>query len=193
MYHSILIGIDFSDTSVETVRWAVSRFPEADITLFHAIERLGVPGYLVRELGSKLEIVRERELDAHGPTSRKSRLSVASRRGWRSGPAGPRSPRGGDRGDQGRARRGRRTPEAECGRQTKSATRASPSYEGSRARSRVETDTAGKRTRRSSRPSTCVTAAPLSRPRRRGLQPTSARGWCCSTRCPAPCRPTCGP
>jgi len=64
MYHSILIGIDFSDTSVETVRWAVSRFPEAQITLFHAIERLGVPGYLLRELGSKLEIVRERELDA---------------------------------------------------------------------------------------------------------------------------------
>jgi len=64
MYHSILIGIDFSDTSVEAVRWAISRFPEADITLFHAIERLGVPGYLIRELGSKLEIVRERELDA---------------------------------------------------------------------------------------------------------------------------------
>ncbi len=64
MYQSILIGIDFSDTSVETVRWAVSRFPEADITLFHAIERLGVPGYLTRELGSKLGMVQERELDA---------------------------------------------------------------------------------------------------------------------------------
>ena len=64
MYHSILIGIDFSDTSVDTVRWAVSRFPEADITLFHAIERLGVPGYLSRELGSKLGMVQERELDA---------------------------------------------------------------------------------------------------------------------------------
>jgi universal stress protein E len=64
MYHSILIGIDFSDTSVETVRWAVSRFPEANITLFHAVEPLGIPGYLIRELGSKLDIVRERELDA---------------------------------------------------------------------------------------------------------------------------------
>ncbi len=64
MYQSILIGIDFSDTSVETVRWAVSRFPEAEITLFHAIEPLGIPGYLTRELGSKLEIVRERDLDA---------------------------------------------------------------------------------------------------------------------------------
>jgi nucleotide-binding universal stress UspA family protein len=64
MYQSILIGIDFSDTSVETVRWAVSRFPDADFTLFHAIEPLGIPGYLTRELGSKLEIVRERELDA---------------------------------------------------------------------------------------------------------------------------------
>lgn len=64
MYQSILVGIDFSDTSVETVRWAVSRFPEADITLFHAIDKLGVPGYLKRELGSKLDIIRERELDA---------------------------------------------------------------------------------------------------------------------------------
>jgi nucleotide-binding universal stress UspA family protein len=64
MYKSILIGIDFSDASAETVRWAVSRFPEAEITLFHAIERLGVPGYLSRELGSKLGVVRERELDA---------------------------------------------------------------------------------------------------------------------------------
>jgi len=64
MYHSILIGIDFSDTSVDTVRWTMSRFPEADITLFHAIERLGVPGYLSRELGSKLGMVQERELDA---------------------------------------------------------------------------------------------------------------------------------
>ena len=64
MYQSILIGIDFSDTSVETVRWAVSRFPDADLTLFHAIEPLGVPGYLARELGSKLNTVRERELDA---------------------------------------------------------------------------------------------------------------------------------
>ena len=64
MYHSILIGIDFSDASVDTVRWTVSRFPDADITLFHAIERLGVPGYLSRELGSKLGMVQERELDA---------------------------------------------------------------------------------------------------------------------------------
>jgi nucleotide-binding universal stress UspA family protein len=64
MYHSILVGIDFSDTSVETVRWAVARFPDADITLFHAIENLEVPGYLERELGSRLDILRERELDA---------------------------------------------------------------------------------------------------------------------------------
>ncbi|MDP2471877.1 MAG: universal stress protein [Candidatus Palauibacterales bacterium] len=64
MYQSILVGIDFSDTSVETVRWAVSRFPEAEIALFHSIEPLGVPGYLVREFGSKLDIVRERDLDA---------------------------------------------------------------------------------------------------------------------------------
>ena len=64
MYQSILIGIDFSDASVETVRWAISRFAEAEIVLFHAIEPLGAPSYLVPELGSKLDLARERELDA---------------------------------------------------------------------------------------------------------------------------------
>jgi nucleotide-binding universal stress UspA family protein len=64
MYQRILVGIDFSDISVESVRWTVSRFPDAELTLFHAIPPLNVPGYILRELGSKLEIVREKELDA---------------------------------------------------------------------------------------------------------------------------------
>jgi len=64
MYHRILIGIDFSDASIESVRWAVSRFSEAEIVLFHSIPPLNVPGYVLRELGSKLELVREKELDA---------------------------------------------------------------------------------------------------------------------------------
>ncbi|MDT8435396.1 MAG: universal stress protein [Gemmatimonadota bacterium] len=64
MYDRILIGIDFSDSSVETVRWAVSRFPAAELTLFHAIEPLSAPGYLAREIGSRLDILREKELDA---------------------------------------------------------------------------------------------------------------------------------
>ncbi|MEJ2547122.1 MAG: universal stress protein, partial [Gemmatimonadota bacterium] len=64
MYDRILIGIDFSDSSVETVRWAVSRFPTAEIVLFHAIEPLSVPDYLSRALGGGLELMREKELDA---------------------------------------------------------------------------------------------------------------------------------
>ena len=64
MYDRILIGIDFSDSSVETVRWAVSRFPTAEIVLFHAIEPLSIPGYLSRTLGGGLELMREKELDA---------------------------------------------------------------------------------------------------------------------------------
>jgi universal stress protein E len=64
MYDRILVGIDFSDSSVETVRWAVSRFPTADIVLFHAIEPLSIPGYLARTLGGSLELMREKELDA---------------------------------------------------------------------------------------------------------------------------------
>ena len=63
MYDRILIGIDFSDTSVETVRWAVSRFPTAEIVLFHSIEPESVPGYLARTLGGDLELMREKELD----------------------------------------------------------------------------------------------------------------------------------
>ena len=62
MYERILIGIDFSDSSVETVRWAVSRFPTAEIVLFHAIEPLSIPGYLSRALGGSLELMREKEL-----------------------------------------------------------------------------------------------------------------------------------
>jgi len=64
MYDRILIGIDFSDSSVETVRWTVSRFPTADIVLFHSIEPLSIPGYLSRALGGGLELMREKELDA---------------------------------------------------------------------------------------------------------------------------------
>lgn len=64
MYDRILIGIDFSDSSVETVRWTVSRFPTADIVLFHAIEPLSIPGYLSRALGGGLELMREKELDS---------------------------------------------------------------------------------------------------------------------------------
>ena len=64
MYDRILVGIDFSDSSVETVRWTVSRFPTADIVLFHAIEPLSIPGYLARTLGGGVELMREKELDA---------------------------------------------------------------------------------------------------------------------------------
>lgn len=63
MYQKILIGIDFSDTSVDTVRWAVSRFPAADIVLFHSIEKVTIPGYLRRELGPDLDVRLEAELD----------------------------------------------------------------------------------------------------------------------------------
>lgn len=63
MYDRILIGIDFSDSSIETVRWAVSRFPSADLVLFHSIERFSVPGYLVREFGDRLDLLEEKELD----------------------------------------------------------------------------------------------------------------------------------
>ncbi|MGI9037397.1 MAG: universal stress protein [Gemmatimonadota bacterium] len=63
MYQRILTGIDFSDSSLETVRWAVSRFPTAELVLFHSIERFTAPDYLVRELGDRLDLLQEKELD----------------------------------------------------------------------------------------------------------------------------------
>ena len=63
MYQRILIGIDFSDSSEESVRWAISRFPTAEIVLFHAVERFTVPGYLRRELGEQLDVLLEKRLD----------------------------------------------------------------------------------------------------------------------------------
>lgn len=63
MYQRILIGIDFSDASEEAVRWTVSRFPEADIVLFHSVESFSLPGYLRRELGEALDVFLERDLD----------------------------------------------------------------------------------------------------------------------------------
>ena len=87
MYDRILIGIDFSDSSVETVRWAVSRFPSAELILFHAIEPLSVPAYLSRELGGKLDLLREKELDAktnleHIASGLGVEASIEVRHGW---------------------------------------------------------------------------------------------------------------
>lgn len=64
MYREILVAIDFSEPSVEALHWAVRRFPDARFTLFHALERVRLPGYLKRELGGTLDPRQGRELDA---------------------------------------------------------------------------------------------------------------------------------
>lgn len=63
MYERILAAIDFSEPSAEAFRWAARRFPEAEITLFHALERGAPPAYVRRALGDQLDLGRERELD----------------------------------------------------------------------------------------------------------------------------------
>ncbi len=63
MYQRILVGVDFSDSSEASVRWAVSRFPTAEIVLFHSVEKITVPGYLRRELGDQLDVLLEQRLD----------------------------------------------------------------------------------------------------------------------------------
>ncbi len=87
MYENILIGVDFSDTSLAAVSWAAQQFPDAQVTLFHAIEPLSVPGYVQRALGSELSLRREKALDAQAnleqvaeQCSIEARLEV--HRGW---------------------------------------------------------------------------------------------------------------
>lgn len=63
MYERILVAIDFSDPSVDALRWAARRFPGAEITLFHALERGEPPAYVRRAIGAELDLGRERELD----------------------------------------------------------------------------------------------------------------------------------
>ena len=87
MYQRILVGIDFSDASEEAVRWAVSRFPEAEIVLFHSVEKFVVPGYLRRELGEELDVFLERELDVRANLEALAehigiQATLAVRRGW---------------------------------------------------------------------------------------------------------------
>lgn len=63
MYDRILTAIDFSEPSVEALRWTARRFPDAEITLFHALERNEPPPYVERTLGRELDLARELELD----------------------------------------------------------------------------------------------------------------------------------
>ncbi len=63
MFERIVVAIDFSDPSVEALRWAGRRFPEARLTLVHSMERIRPPGYLMRALGDELDLRIEKELD----------------------------------------------------------------------------------------------------------------------------------
>lgn len=65
MYDRILVAIDFSEPSVDAFRWTVRRFPDAEITLFHAIEATPPPGYVRQVLDAgEVGLTDERELDA---------------------------------------------------------------------------------------------------------------------------------
>lgn len=63
MYHRILVAIDFSDPSVEALRWTAERFPDADLFLFHASEEEEPPGYVRQAVGRALDVSTEKELD----------------------------------------------------------------------------------------------------------------------------------
>lgn len=64
MFRRILVSIDFSDPSVEALRWSARRFPEAELTAFHAVEEPDPPPYVSRALEGKVSLEQEGELDA---------------------------------------------------------------------------------------------------------------------------------
>ncbi|MFQ5745679.1 MAG: universal stress protein [Gemmatimonadota bacterium] len=64
MYERIFIGVDFSEDSLAAVRWTASRFPEAELTLFHAVEPPAAPNYALRSLDGGEDLAREKEHDA---------------------------------------------------------------------------------------------------------------------------------
>ncbi len=87
MFERILVAVDFSDPSLDALRWTVKRFGDAEITLFHSLESLDAPSYLTRALDRDVDLVLETELDAranlealaheHGIEPR-----IVVRRGW---------------------------------------------------------------------------------------------------------------
>ncbi|MFQ5689150.1 MAG: universal stress protein [Gemmatimonadota bacterium] len=87
MFQRILVAIDFSDPSVEALEWVTRRFPEARITLFHAIEIVRPGSYLREALGEILDPVAENELDVRSNLEHlareygiEPRISISS--GW---------------------------------------------------------------------------------------------------------------
>lgn len=64
MFDEILVAIDFSDPSVDALDWTLDRYPDAAVTLFHALERTDPPAYVRRALDEAVDIGREEELDA---------------------------------------------------------------------------------------------------------------------------------
>lgn len=63
MFSRILVAIDFSDPSVDALRWTAERFPDAELVLFHAIEEEEPPSYVRQALKGDLDTVKEKELD----------------------------------------------------------------------------------------------------------------------------------
>ncbi|MEE8561594.1 MAG: universal stress protein, partial [Gemmatimonadota bacterium] len=63
MFDHILVAIDFSDASVESLRWIVKSFPDAKLTLFHAMPEAEASADLRHSLSGKVD-PQERELDA---------------------------------------------------------------------------------------------------------------------------------
>jgi nucleotide-binding universal stress UspA family protein len=64
MFDHILVAIDFSDASVRALRWTVRTFPNAKLTLFHALQEVEASPDVRQSLSGKVDPEETAELDA---------------------------------------------------------------------------------------------------------------------------------
>jgi nucleotide-binding universal stress UspA family protein len=64
MFDNILVTIDFSDASVRALRWTARRFPDAKLTLFHALQKVEASADVRQSLSGKVDPEETAELDA---------------------------------------------------------------------------------------------------------------------------------
>ncbi|MEJ2337509.1 MAG: universal stress protein [Gemmatimonadales bacterium] len=64
MFDHILVTIDFSDASVRALRWTVRSFPDARLTLFHAVQKVKASADVRQSLSGKVDPEETAELDA---------------------------------------------------------------------------------------------------------------------------------
>jgi nucleotide-binding universal stress UspA family protein len=64
MFDHILVTIDFSDASVRALRWTARSFPDAKLTLFHALQKVEASADVRQSLSGKVDPEETAELES---------------------------------------------------------------------------------------------------------------------------------